>query len=437
MLTAAEIIRKKRDGGALGNDEIAFFVRGLADGSIAEGQVAAFAMAVFFRGMSTTERTALTREMTGSGEVLRWSLPGPALDKHSTGGVGDKVSLMLAPIVAACGGFVPMISGRGLGHTGGTLDKLGSIPGYQTKPDTALFQKVVREAGCAIIGQTASLAPADGRLYAIRDVTATVESVPLITASILAKKLAAGLAGLVIDVKVGSGAFMRERDAALELGKSLVATAKGAALPASALLTDMNAVLGRTAGNAVEVAEAIAYLTGQERDPRLHLVTITLAAEMLRLGRLALDPGTARSRAEAALASGKAAEHFAKMVAALGGPRDILDRPEQHLPRASSVLTAAPSRPGFVAAIDVRKVGLAVIALGGGRRRAEDAIDPTVGLVQVAGIGERVGAERPLALIHARSAVAAEDANALLREAFTIGDVPPAAAPVVLTHIAA
>jgi thymidine phosphorylase len=410
-------------------------VRGIANGSIGDGQVAAFAMAIFFRGLSVAERATLTQEMARSGEVLRWSLPGPVLDKHSTGGVGDKVSLMLAPIVAACGGFVPMISGRGLGHTGGTLDKMASIPGYLVQPDTARFQRVVGEVGCAIIGQTDRLAPADHRLYALRDVTGSVESVPLITASILAKKIAAGLEGLVMDVKVGSGAFVREMEGALELARSLVTTARGAGLPIAALVTDMNAVLGRSAGNALEVAEAIRYLKGEERDPRLHLVTITLAAEMLRLGRLALDPSAARSRAEAALANGEAAERFAKMVAALGGPADLMDHPERHLARAPAVLAAMPERAGFVTTIDVRHVGLAVVALGGGRKHAADAVDPAVGLTEVAGIGERVGTDRPLALIHARSATAASDAHALVRRAFIIGEAPPPASPVIRTHL--
>ena len=323
-----EIIRKKRDGGALGKDEIAFFVRGLSDGAISEGQVAAFAMAVFFRGMSMDERTALTRAMTASGTVLEWpDAPGPVLDKHSTGGIGDKVSLMLAPVLAACGAVVPMISGRGLGHTGGTLDKLDSIAGYSTAPDLDTFRRAVAEAGCAIVGQTAELAPADRRLYAIRDVTATVESVPLITASILSKKLAAGLDRLVMDVKFGSGAFLSRIEEARELADSIVAVAGGAGLPCAALLTDMNQVLGRTAGNAVEVGEAIAYLTGAARDRRLHEVTLALAAELLVMGDLAPDDSVARTMIGTVLDTGAAAERFARMAAALGGPSDLLERP--------------------------------------------------------------------------------------------------------------
>ncbi|MBX6367390.1 MAG: thymidine phosphorylase [Rhodospirillales bacterium] len=426
MRLPQEIIRDKRDGYELAAADIAGFVAGLVDGRIGEGQAAALAMAVFFRGMSMAERVALTRAMTNSGAVLRWDLPGPVLDKHSTGGVGDKVSLVLAPLVAACGGFVPMIAGRGLGHTGGTLDKLDSIPGYRTAPDLATFQRVVGEAGCAIIGQTAELAPADRRLYAIRDVTATVESVPLITASILSKKLAAGLGGLVMDVKTGSGAFLPTLGEARELARSIVEVAAGAGLPTVALLTDMNEVLGRNAGNALEVAEAIDLLAGRGGDERLREVTLALAREMLALG--GLDP----SRAEKALRSGAAAERFERMVASLGGPKDILAR---KLEAAPVVRPAFPRRAGFVARIDVRSVGLAVVELGGGRTRAEDPIDHRVGLAEVAGIGERVGPERPLALVHARSEAEAARAAARLAEAFSIADAPPSRAPLVLERL--
>jgi thymidine phosphorylase len=392
-------------------------------------------MAVFFRGMTTAERAALTQAMTRSGEVLNWSLPGPVLDKHSTGGVGDKVSLMLAPIVAACGGFVPMIAGRGLGHTGGTLDKLDSIPGYDARPATPRFQEVVAEVGCAIVGQTDTLAPADRRLYAIRDVTATVESIPLLTTSILSKKLAAGLDALVMDVKVGSGAFLPEPAAAQELARSLVETARTAGLPTTALLTDMNAVLGTTAGNALEVIEAVEYLTGKHRDSRLHLVTMALAGQMLLMGRLALDSSVALTRAEGTLASGSAAERFGRMVAALGGPADFVDAPTRYLPVADTVVAAAPANAGYVTAIDVRRVGLAVVALGGGRSSPEDRVDPAVGLSQIARIGDQVGPDRPLAIIHARSPGAAESAHQALLAAFRIGAAPPAPAPVVLSQV--
>ena len=422
-----EIIRRKRDGAELEAAEIAFMVAGLADESISEGQIAAFAMAVFFRGMTMDERVVLTREMTRSGEVLDWSdldLPGPLLDKHSTGGVGDKVSLMLGPVIAACGGFVPMISGRGLGHTGGTLDKLDAIPGYSTTPDNALFRKVVAEAGCAIIGQTGDLAPADKRFYGIRDVTATVESIPLITASILSKKLAAGLQGLVMDVKTGSGAFADSLEMAAELAGSIVAVANGAGLATAALITDMNQVLGRNVGNALEVAETVAYFKG-ERDDRLHQVVMALAAEMLVLGGLAPDAEAARTRAEVCLADGTAAEAFARMVAALGGPADFLERSADYLPRAPVIVPCPPADAGIVSGMNARDVGVAVVGLGGGRRRASDDIDYSVGLSDVCGLGEEVGPERPLALIHAASEEAAAAAAAELRAAIEVGGAAP------------
>ena len=431
-----EIIRKKRDGGTLGEDEIAFFVRGLTDGAISEGQVAAFAMAVFFRGMSMDERTALTRAMTASGTVLEWpDAPGPVLDKHSTGGIGDKVSLMLAPILAACGAVVPMISGRGLGHTGGTLDKLDSIAGYATAPDLATLRRAVAEAGCAIVGQTAELAPADRRLYAIRDVTATVESVPLITASILSKKLAAGLDRLVMDVKFGSGAFVVRIEEASELAESIVAVAGAAGLPCAALLTDMNQVLGRSAGNAVEVREAIEYLTGAARERRLHEVTAALAAELLVMSGLAPDDSVARAMIETALDTGAAAERFARMAAALGGPSDLMERPDRHLARAPVAHPVHPLRPGVIARIDARALGVAVMALGGGRRRAEDAIDHAVGLTEVRGIGEAVGADAPLCIVQARNAADAEAAAAAVLAAMTVGEAKLDPAPVVRTRI--
>ena len=353
------------------------------------------------------------------------------LDKHSTGGVGDKVSLILAPVVAACGGLVPMISGRGLGHTGGTLDKLDSIPGYRTAPELDGLRAAVAAAGCAIIGQTPDLAPADRRLYALRDATATVESIPLIVASILAKKLAAGLDALVMDVKAGSGAFMPDRAASAELARAIVGVARGAGLPCEALITDMDQVLGRSAGNAVEVAEAIGVLTHpRAAEPRLVEVTLALAATLLRLGGLAPDDAAARAAAGTALASGAAAERFARMCAALGGPSDLLDDPARHLPRAPHALEVFPAAPGHVTAVAVRDVGLAVLELGGGRRREDDAIDHAVGLVDVAGLGEEVGpGGRPLAVVHARDAGAAERAAAQVRAAFAVGAAPAASAP--------
>jgi thymidine phosphorylase len=435
-LHVPELIRRKREGGELTEDEVHHLVRGIADGSVSDAQVGALAMAIVLRGMTAAERIALTAAKTRSGEVLDWSdagLPGPALDKHSTGGVGDKVSLLLAPIVAACGGAVPMISGRGLGHTGGTLDKLESIPGYDTAPDPAAFRRAVAGVGCAIVGQTARLAPADRRLYAIRDATGTVESIPLIVASILSKKLAAGLDALVMDVKVGSGAFLPDRADAEELARAIVEVADGNGLPTAALLTDMDRVLGRTAGNAVEVREAIDQLTGAACDERLREVTLALSAELLRLGGVEPDAETARRAAERALDGGAAAERFAAMVAGLGGPADLLEAPERHLARAPVVLAAEPAEAGAVSAIDVRAVGLAIVALGGGRAHENDRIDHRVGLTEVTAPGERVGpGERPLALIHAADDHRAARAIEALRAAFTLGDSPPQTPPAVL-----
>jgi thymidine phosphorylase len=423
MILPQEIIRKKRDGRALSADEIAAFIDGLTSNRISEGQAAAFAMAVFFNGLTREETVALTRAMTESGRRLeRHDLDGPVVDKHSTGGVGDKVSLILAPVVAACGAYVPMISGRGLGHTGGTLDKLESIPGYDTAPDLDRLRAALSATGCAIIGQTDDLAPADRHLYAIRDVTATVESTPLIVASILSKKLAAGLHGLVMDVKVGSGAFLPSLEAARELARELVEVAQGAGLPCSALLTDMNECLGRTAGNALEVREAIRVLRGEADEPGLREVTLALAAELLVLGGVVQDQAAAATTAARALESGAAAERFARMVAALGGPNDLLERPDRHLPKAPVRQEVRIERAGVVATIDARALGLAVVALGGGRRRATDAIDPAVGLAEVRGIGETVGPDVPFAIVHAASASDAAAAVEALRGAVGVVD---------------
>jgi thymidine phosphorylase len=413
---AQELLRRKRDGHALSAEEIDWLVAGIADDSLSDAQVGALAMAIVINGMDRDERVALTGAMTRSGEVLTWDLDRPVLDKHSTGGVGDKVSLLLAPIVAACGGAVPMISGRGLGHTGGTLDKLDAIPGYDTAPGPERFAAAVRAAGCAIIGQTGDLAPADRRLYAIRDATGTVESIPLIVASILSKKLAAGLDALVMDVKVGSGAFLPELEQARELAEAIVEVAVGNGLPTVALLTDMDRVLGRAAGNAVEVREAIDHLTGATSDHRLVEVTIALCERLLALKGLDADP-------RQALQSGAAAEAFARMVAELGGPSDLLERPDDHLPRAPVTVEAHAERDGVVAALDVRAVGLAIIDLGGGRRREDDAIDHAVGVTEVAGPGERVGpGARPVALVHARDEDSAARAARAISEAFQVGD---------------
>jgi thymidine phosphorylase len=438
MRLPQEIIRDKRDGRALRPADIADFVSGFADGRVSPEQIAAFAMATCLRGMTAEETVALTLAMRDSGEVLDWrDTDKPVLDKHSTGGVGDAVSLMLAPVLAACGAAVPMISGRGLGHTGGTLDKLEAIPGYAAYPPNERFRAAVEAAGCAIVGQTGSLAPADGRIYAVRDVTATVESVPLITASILSKKLAAGLQALVMDVKTGSGAFMASQAEARELAGSLVSVARGAGLPTVALITDMDEPLGQEAGNAVEVRGAIRFLTETPREPRMEAAVLALAAELLVLGGLAGDLGEAERRAREALDSGAAAERFARMVASLGGPADLLARPDAHLTAAPVVREARAGTAGIVAAVDARVLGLAVVELGGGRTKASDPVDPAVGLTSMARIGTRIEAGGPLALVHARDEAAAERAAAAVRSAYRIdpdGTAAPAR-PVILGRV--
>jgi thymidine phosphorylase len=435
-----EIIRRKRDGHELSEEEIAFIVRGIHDGGLSEGQVAAFAMTVFFRGMTVPERVALTLGLARSGIMLDWrdlALSGPVLDKHSSGGVGDKVSLMLAPIMAACGAFVPMISGRGLGHTGGTLDKLSAISGYETQPDIDTFRKVVREVGCAVIGQTDDLAPADRRLYATRDVTGSVESIPLLVSSILSKKVAEGLDGLVMDVKCGSGAFCDTEEMARDLARSLVDVANRAGLPTVALITDMDRVLGREVGNALEVAETVAYLTGNgEREPRLHEVTMALAGEMLALGGLAADAGEGRAAAEAVLADGRAAETFARMVSALGGPGDFLEHSARYLGHAAVVKPCTAERSGHVAGMDARQVGIAVVELGGGRRHADDAIDTSVGLSDFVDVGRHIHRGEPLCLVHAASEADADAAIALIRRAVRIEEEAPSGTPAILERVA-
>ena len=385
-----EIIRKKRDNLALSQKEIAEFITGVGDGSISEGQVAAFAMATYFNNMNADEAVALTLAMRDSGDVLDWSfLDGPVLDKHSTGGVGDNVSLILAPAIAACGGYVPMISGRGLGHTGGTLDKFDSIPGYQTQPNNELFKKVVRQTGCAIIGQTSNLAPVDKIIYSIRDVTSTVESVPLITASILSKKLAAGLDGLVLDVKVGSGAFMQSVEEAQTLAQSLVKVANGAGMKTSALLTDMNHPLASAAGNGVEVQNGVDFLTGDHIDQTLMDITIALGVQMLISGGLAKTTKHGEEMMQAAFNSGQACEKFGEMVHGLGGPADFIENSQKYLekPELEIDIYANCEAKEFASNLtfDTRQVGLAVIELGGGRTRPQDAVDHAVGIINIAG----------------------------------------------------
>lgn len=431
-----EIIRRKRDGLKLSAEEIVAFVSGITSGTVTEGQAASFAMAVFFNGMNRDEAVALTTAMRDSGDVLDWSdLPGPVTDKHSTGGVGDNVSLMLAPIVAACGAYVPMVSGRGLGHTGGTLDKMDSIPGYVSQPDLGLLRKAVLEAGAAIIGQTGDLAPADKRLYAIRDVTATVESVPLITASILSKKLAAGLQSLVLDVKLGNGAFMEKSRDATALATSLVEVANGAGLKTSALVTGMNEPLASAAGNAVEVQNAVDFLTGRNRDKRLETVTLALAAEMLQSAGLVASNQDGLQRAMEALTSGRATAVFGRMVSALGGPSDFVEKAAIYLPQAPVRHEVKADRKGFVTGIATREIGLTVVALGGGRTRPEDKIDHAVGLTRLLPVGAEVRPGEALALVHARSPAAAERAVAEVSAAYTIGAAKPATEKAILRRV--
>ena len=429
-----EFIRTKRDGGALASSDINQFIEGITSGVVSEGQIAAFAMSVFFNGLEPKEQVDLTMAMMSSGDVLDWSnvgLDGPVVDKHSTGGVGDKVSLMLAPIVAACGGFVPMISGRGLGHTGGTLDKFDSIPGYDAIPDIDRFFKIVKEVGCSVIGQTDQLAPADKRFYAIRDVTATVESIHLITASILSKKLSAGLEALVMDVKYGSGSFMGNYEYAYDLAANIVCVAKQAELPITAVLTDMNQVLGLHAGNGVEVMECVDFLTGKKLEPRLKKVTLELAAQMLVITGLAESAEQGVSKAEDVLRNGQAAEVFARMVVAHGGPIDFMEKVNAYLTPVPIVRAVLVDATGYVKKIDTRAIGLAVVALGGGRTRADQKIDHGVGLTNMIGIGEELSDERPLCFLHSRNESTANQAEAMIRHAITVSDEVVSEQPVI------
>ncbi|QFY61998.1 thymidine phosphorylase [Rhizobium grahamii] len=427
-----EIIRRKRDGGTLSADDIRAFISALAAGDLSEGQIGAFAMAVWFKGMSRDEVIALTQAMAASGDTLNWSdIDRPIADKHSTGGVGDNVSLMLAPIAAACGLAVPMISGRGLGHTGGTLDKLESIPGYNITPDASLFRRTVREVGCAIIGQTSALAPADGKLYAIRDVTATVDSIPLITASILSKKLAAGLQTLVLDVKVGNGAFMMEPEDARVLARSLVEVSNGAGVKTSALITDMNQPLADAAGNAVEIRNCLDFLAGRKKGTRLETVVLAFAGEMLMASGLAETPDSATAKALDALSSGAAAEIFGRMVHALGGPSDLLERPDAYLQTAPCVVPVAADQSGWLHSCDARQIGMTVIDLGGGRRHPQDKIDSRVGFSELPPIGTYVEKGAPIGFVHAATRDAAAAAAAALRNTYRISDSEPALAAVI------
>lgn len=433
-----EIIRDKRDGKSLSREQIAYFVHGITNGNVTEGQIAAFAMAVYFKGMTMPERVALTEEMMHSGHVLNWQsmdLNGPVVDKHSTGGVSDSVSLMLGPIVAACGGYIPMIAGRGLGHTGGTVDKFESIPGYNTSPDEAELKRIVKQVGVAIIGQTGEIAPADKRFYGIRDVTSTVDSIPLITASILSKKLAAGLDALAMDVKTGSGAFMVAEEDAKSLAQSIVEVANRAGVTTSATITDMNEPLGSTAGNAVEIREAIDYLTGRYRNPKLHEVTVKLCAQMLVLTKLAHSEEEAVQKIEQVLANGQAAEKFSQMVFELGGPQDLVDNYENHLPLAKVAKDVFATESGFIENVDTRQVGLAVVTLGGGRTDPSQQVDHSVGLTDLAEIGQKVDTSTPLGRVYARTEEEAQAAAQSLQSAYLITQGDVTKSPVVYSVI--
>ncbi|ATP29974.1 thymidine phosphorylase [Chromobacterium violaceum] len=434
MFLPQEIIRKKRDNLTLSQQEIQQFVAGITDNSVADSQIAALAMAIYFNGMELEENVHLALAMRDSGRRMHWkdlNLPGPIVDKHSTGGVGDVVSLMLGPMVAACGGFVPMISGRGLGHTGGTLDKLSAVPGYNPFPEPELFRKVVKDVGVAIIGQTSDLAPADRRFYATRDVTATVESIALITASILSKKLAAGLDVLVMDVKAGSGAFMPTMQKSIELAERIVKVGNGAGVATTALITEMSQPLASTAGNSIETREAVRYLKGDERNPRLHEVTMALCAQMLIGGKLAADEADARAKLQAALDSGRAAEIFGRMVTALGGPTDFMEHYDRHLAPAPIVRPVYADRAGYVGAMDTRGIGMAVCALGGGRRLATDVLDFRVGLSQFVELGQNIGKDTPLMMIHAADEASFEDAARRVKAAIRIDEAAPSELPLV------
>ncbi|MBO6601840.1 MAG: thymidine phosphorylase [Roseicyclus sp.] len=434
-MDARSILIKAREGLPLTEAEIYWFAEGIAQGQVSDMQAGAFAMAVCTKGLSRDNRVHLTHGMLQTGEVLKWDLDGPVLDKHSTGGVGDAVSLLLAPALAVCGAYVPMISGRGLGHTGGTLDKLEAIPGYRTQVGVEELQELVADIGCAIVGASGDIAPADKRLYGVRDVTGTVESIDLITASILSKKLAAGLEALVLDVKVGSGAFMADPDDALALAQSLVETAQGAGCMCSALITDMSQPAAKAAGNALEVIEVMEALTGSSVGTSLHRLTVALGGEVLALGGLAADAADGEGRIAAALSSGQAAERFGEMVAALGGPADFVERWRDRLPAARVMMDVHPGEPGHVAAIDTRALGEAVVHLGGGRLVATDQLDPGVGLSDIAPIGARVDGERPLARIHAATEEAARAQAGRIRDAYVLAERAPDSPPLIHERI--
>jgi pyrimidine-nucleoside phosphorylase/thymidine phosphorylase len=434
-LRAVDVVQKKRDGGELAPAEIEFFVRGYAAGDVPDYQAAAFAMAVFFRGMTTAEIVALTEAMMRTGEVLDLSdLPGPKVDKHSTGGVGDKTSLVLGPLAAACGVFVPMISVRGLGHTGGTLDKLESIPGFRVGLSLAELRRVLRECGLGLIGQTREIAPADRKLYALRDVTATVSSLPLISASIMSKKMAEGIDALVLDVKCGDGAFLPGRDEAKALATTMVGIGRGMGKKVVALITAMDQPLGRAVGNALEVAECVETLKG--RGPAdLESLSIELAAWMVHLGGVAATLDAARAKARDALASGAGLERLRRVIELQGGDPGVCDDPSL-LPQAAEKVVVRSERDGRVARLAARAVGDASMLLGAGRETVQSAIDPGVGFVFHKKVGDPVAENEPIVTVHLGKASRREDAPARLREAIVVSAEAPARGPLVLEILA-
>lgn len=429
-MDARSIISALRDGRPPSREELAWFARGLADGNVSDSQAGAFAMCVLLKGLCDEGRVGLTLAMRDSGARLDWDLDGPVIDKHSTGGIGDCVSLVLAPALAACGAYVPMISGRGLGHTGGTLDKLEAIPGLRTDVGEEKLRRLVAENGCVIVGASTRIAPADRRLYAVRDVTGTVESLDLITASILSKKLAAGLSGLVLDVKTGSGAFMKSVEDARRLAAALTGTARGAGCPAEALVSDMNQPLAPAVGNALEVAAAMRVLTGSA-DGALRDLSVELGAMALCGAGLADGPEEGRAAIGEVIADGKAAECFGRMVAALGGPTRFIQDWARFLPEATVIREMPAPRDGYVAEIDGTEMGLAVIGLGGGRQVERDPTDPAVGLSDVLPLGTHVTRGQPLLRIHAARVGQADRAEAQLGAAIRIDQTPPELPPLV------
>jgi len=437
-LRPQDVIRKKRDGQELSREEIVFFVDGVTTGRVADYQISALLMAIYLNGMSQREQQDLTEAMLESGSILDFSdIAKPKADKHSTGGVGDKTSLLIAPLVASCGAAVPMISGRGLGHTGGTLDKLESIPGYRVNLTVDEFKKVLNEVGYAMAGQTAELAPADKKMYALRDATSTVEAIPLIVASIISKKGAAGLDAMVIDVKVGNGAFMRDEERARALAHALVSTGNSCGIRTRALLTDMNQPLGAAVGNSIEVKECIDILRGDTSTaarPVLDL-SLQLAAHMLVLANVEQTIDSALSTLQRQLDSGAALEIFRRNVVAQGGDARVCDNPAGFLPLVSESIKVESPRSGFITRIDTTEIGHAIAAIGGGRVRIEDVIDPTVGFVTEVKLGDRITQSDALGIVYSSDAARAREAAVRIQSAYAIDDSPPAGSQTLVKEI--